>query len=1429
MSEAPGASDHSGSPARRKTTTGGESSPSRKQELDDSFLEERFVSLPGGSWESSQSFDSSRPSSRTSLRDQRKRFDLTTPTLMDEDDEVPDGDDDQEMVSLENRLRAHTMEDDEEVFLRRTPGASSMYKSSYDDSESVNMRRTPGASAMHRSGPDQEKDGASLGFALTLTTPVASEDSQQQRPSQQQQQDEQTGIWDKASPPDIIVDRNKSPDQKTRPPLAPAPATGPTDQSAAATTTPSEGREPFAFAPWIRTAEAGRAISPNTMRLRADLGNLLQDEDDDFAPEIPSAVRGDWTGSYVFDPSRGDDQQPPGVSRNYVSSVSKKEVKSRRRSQGNHQGSFLSHAQQPKPRQHSGNETFVFGQTRGDDRASPRLLNFGGAFAPPANNSGAFMRPVASSAIGGSNESSTASSSVAQAAGNTQGAFHAGLQTGRPVSTGFQGVQSFNIYQQGHVQEQSANVASAQQTTNRYSPSPPVHFVQAAQPQLFAHQPPSEMQATAREFVPMARSSTPQLTAQNWTQPYEGSLEHAASWHGGGARFVPTYGSYALPQQSFSDARSAMTPSPHVVSGWQPHDPNAYATVQTGHIEPQQYAQQVSNPTPTPSQHSQGSSEPLQREPQQQQQQQRKRETKRGKRGKKKSQREKNEFTSGKKTPIKKKGRGDGGRPGSTTQSQDWAPDEGAVSTTEDPIDAKRAELVESPSTRIAFKDFYRAFRGEERISSQKAEEYALQVIDEGSLPETVHWRVYLELADLAKRSNRFAEARQLYQRVCELQPCAFQGWLEYSKLEEECGNLNRVMNILHAGLEYCNNNETLMTRAVKLQEKMGNLDTARALLSRLKRVGIEKVWKTVLEGALLEARAGNVATARRVLKYLMHHVPWYGPLYLEAYRLERDQRNLDEALSVVKRGLSSIPRYGPLWFGAFRLCEEMDIANQQFLLPTAMTMIDRATGSISKELVWKVHLEAAQMYERAALHQKDVEDPSFDSLLDPSRRRFALTVLTCPNNLRWKVWLAAARTELGYGNTDRARAVFLRAHKVVPDKGRSATILECSRLEQFLGDTQFARAILCKGRLDYGHDWKVWLESVLLEIRDRKYARAIEICTGALEIHSGSGRLWACLVQLQQVGGGARAQITALRRALNAVPKSGEVWCEGGRIHLNPFSSTFDLDRARRHLYFATKFTPQYGDSFVEGIRLELLSQWLLPIATYIWEKTRSAFKAVKGERNDDRLTKYITDVALAISVARSVDSKAGPLKDLPKLSHENVVQTVRERLRSEELRSSTDLSDLRLACANADPNYGSLWFYCRRGPSDPPRRVIEYAAEHVAEDVLRHAHVYLAAMVRCKAVLSMVDLEKPSSLEGTIESSDPNAAEWEDRVQQQALACPNLQRMFNPVDPTTGLVLLDNTVSGSPLCWSDCSIKQTSASAFHDVGGTEEGSFRE
>ncbi|CAM9782037.1 unnamed protein product, partial [Hapterophycus canaliculatus] len=187
----------------------------------------------------------------------------------------------------------------------------------------------------------------------------------------------------------------------------------------------------------------------------------------------------------------------------------------------------------------------------------------------------------------------------------------------------------------------------------------------------------------------------------------------------------------------------------------------------------------------------------------------------------------------------------------------------------------------------------------------------------------------------------------------------------------------NRCSQILRRGLTFCEYSETLLIKAVKQEERAGNLDGARELLSRLKHVGIENVWRTVLEGALLEARSGNTDVARKVLKYLMTHVPWYGPIYYEAFRLEEKAEHFESALAIVQRGLQEIPRYGPLWFGAFRLSEKLDMRDAKKALAEgkspyddlsnfsnrgkgkvctrAKETLEKAKDSISKELVWKV------------------------------------------------------------------------------------------------------------------------------------------------------------------------------------------------------------------------------------------------------------------------------------------------------------------------------------------------------------------------------------------------------------------------------------------------------------------------------------------
>eukprot|EP00797_Seminavis_robusta_P014299 Sro216_g089500.1 n/a (621) ;mRNA; r:68452-70314 len=585
----------------------------------------------------------------------------------------------------------------------------------------------------------------------------------------------------------------------------------------------------------------------------------------------------------------------------------------------------------------------------------------------------------------------------------------------------------------------------------------------------------------------------------------------------------------------------------------------------------------------------------------------------------------------------------------------------------------------------------------------------------------------------------------------------------------------------------------------------MGNLGRARELLARLKHVGIEKVWRTVLEGALLEARAGNAVMARRVLKYLMHHVPWYGPLYLEAYRLERDLGRTIEALRVVERGLAAIPRYGPLWFGAFRLCEEIDITEKQYHLPRTMAMIDRATLSISKELIWKVHLDAAQMLERATLDQRSVtHDPSTNkesdypaSTLAHCRNRFAMTVLNCPPNLRWKVWLAAGRLEIAIGNINKARKLFLRAHQVVPEKGRATTLLECARLEEFSGDLGLARAILCRSRVDYGTDWKVWLESVLLEIRDGDHERAIELAKGALEMHPGTGRLWAALVQLRFFEGEEEAQFLSLQQALNAVPKSGEVWCEGGRIHLNPFSRTFNLERARRHLFFATKFTPQYGDSFLESLRLELVEQWIAPIADLIWMTSKGA--VLDSEETDfhNQLQEYLLRlfVALVAFCGEGTTTKESNADArLREIIDSQTLPQIIDLLEAGYESASVDLADLELRCANADPNYGLLWFHCRHGPTDTARKILTRATDKVVSELRKFVPIYIVALVRYAAVTGMMDTEKQSE----------DDAAWEDRVDEILLAAPSLQEILKKDDIVEknqdgGVLFLENNIAGS------------------------------
>jgi tetratricopeptide (TPR) repeat protein len=216
------------------------------------------------------------------------------------------------------------------------------------------------------------------------------------------------------------------------------------------------------------------------------------------------------------------------------------------------------------------------------------------------------------------------------------------------------------------------------------------------------------------------------------------------------------------------------------------------------------------------------------------------------------------------------------------------------------------------------------------------------------------------------------------------------------------------LQRILLQGLTYCPLNDNILLRAVKLEEKLGDLTTARKLLGLTERIPLDKSWKILQEGATLEARAGNFATARRIYKFLIANSPSFGGVFHEAAMLEITLQNYCGAAEIIELGVQSVPRYLPLWIEYLRVQERIyhwsvGACNKNLALEFLTQISKRAIDSLPKELNWKIHIEMAQIYERA-------------DCLNTAREYYVKAVSNCPSNLLWKIWLLGARTELKFG-----------------------------------------------------------------------------------------------------------------------------------------------------------------------------------------------------------------------------------------------------------------------------------------------------------------------------------------------------------------------------------------------------------------------------
>lgn len=136
----------------------------------------------------------------------------------------------------------------------------------------------------------------------------------------------------------------------------------------------------------------------------------------------------------------------------------------------------------------------------------------------------------------------------------------------------------------------------------------------------------------------------------------------------------------------------------------------------------------------------------------------------------------------------------------------------------------------------------------------------------------------------------------------------------------------------------------------------------------------------------------------------------------------------------------------------------------------------------------------------------------------------------------------------------------------------------------------------MCSAKRLVRGEWKIWFEAVMLEVRNGNFKDAENMVVESLKVHNATGRLWATLIQLQHARSQSEVDFDTTYKtfikSLHEIPKSGEVWCEGARLHMSKHTNNryYDLEKAKKYLEFAIQFTPQYGDSFLELLRLYLM-----------------------------------------------------------------------------------------------------------------------------------------------------------------------------------------------------------------------------------------------
>ena len=221
-------------------------------------------------------------------------------------------------------------------------------------------------------------------------------------------------------------------------------------------------------------------------------------------------------------------------------------------------------------------------------------------------------------------------------------------------------------------------------------------------------------------------------------------------------------------------------------------------------------------------------------------------------------------------------------------------------------------------------------------------------------------------------------EACRRLQFLAQSYPTCYISWLEYSRMEHIRGNILIACDALESGLQYLPNNESILEKKIKLDERLRSKAGVERCTLQLLHTQTKRGIHGGIHGIFTLAKMNELYYAQSLFTELVQsNFDLDTTSYLDYIRFIFKVTSYEIGCECLHSLTHSYPSYSPLWFYILQVNEQICTLrwsgekDNHRIVGILTKILSESTVYISDDLLWKICCNAAQALLRLYTQQR--------------------------------------------------------------------------------------------------------------------------------------------------------------------------------------------------------------------------------------------------------------------------------------------------------------------------------------------------------------------------------------------------------------------------------------------------------------------------